>query len=167
MNWKMLTLVGEDKPGIVARVTDALFRGGLSLGEASMIRLGGNFSIMMMVTGEADPQEVLQPVADQMDLHLHCDEIAGQLHRHQVPNLQVRVLGADRSGIVAQVTGVLAESGFNILELESDVVGSTEKPVYIMNIQGFCSAPVEQLQSQLDQLGDIDASISTIETLIG
>ncbi|MEW8430322.1 MAG: amino acid-binding protein, partial [gamma proteobacterium symbiont of Ctena orbiculata] len=43
MNWQMLTLVGEDQPGIVARVTDALYRGGCTLGETSMIRLGGNF----------------------------------------------------------------------------------------------------------------------------
>ncbi|MCG7961385.1 MAG: amino acid-binding protein, partial [Candidatus Thiodiazotropha taylori] len=42
MKWQMLTLVGEDQPGIVAQVTDALFRGGCTLGEASMLRLGGN-----------------------------------------------------------------------------------------------------------------------------
>ena len=48
-SWKMLTLVGEDQPSIVAKVTQTLYRGGWNLGEASMIRLGGSFSIMMMV----------------------------------------------------------------------------------------------------------------------
>ena len=31
MEWQMLTLVGEDRPGIVAQVTDALYRGGFNL----------------------------------------------------------------------------------------------------------------------------------------
>lgn len=163
----MLTLVGEDRPGIVARVTDALFRGGWNLGEASMIRLGGNFTIMMMVSGDGDIRQTLAPVIDDLRLHLHVDEIQGELHRHQIPNIQVRVNGADRAGIVSQVTGVLAENGFNILELESDVAGSPEQPVYIMNIQGITSAPLEQLEQVLNGLEDVDVSVSSIETLIG
>ena len=50
----MLTLVGEDQPGIVAAVTEALFAKGMNLGEASMLRLGGNFTVMMMVSGAVD-----------------------------------------------------------------------------------------------------------------
>ena len=38
-HWYMLTLVGRDRPGIVAKVTAALFDGGCNLGEASMMRL--------------------------------------------------------------------------------------------------------------------------------
>jgi glycine cleavage system transcriptional repressor len=166
-DWKMLTLVGEDRNGIVSRVTDALFRGGWSLGEASMIRLGGNFTIMMMVTGEGDIEAILQPAVSELGLHLHVDDIAASLHRHMVPNIQVRVAGADRAGIVAQVTGALAESGFNILELESDVAGTEDKPVYIMFIQGYADAPVESLEEAVAGLGDIDVSVSPIETLIG
>ncbi|OOZ36934.1 glycine cleavage system protein R [Solemya velesiana gill symbiont] len=166
-NWKMLTLVGEDRAGIVARVTKALYKSGWNLGEASMIRLGGNFTIMMMVSGEGDMAAVLSPVTEAMNLRLHVDEIVGGLHQHMVPNIQVRVAGADRAGIVAQVTGVLAEAGFNILELESDVAGTEESPVYIMNIQGFAEATLESLESALAKLGDIDANVSAIETLIG
>ncbi|MES9879207.1 MAG: ACT domain-containing protein [Candidatus Sedimenticola sp. PURPLELP] len=167
IDWKMLTLVGEDRAGIVAQVTDALYRHGWNLGEASMIRLGGNFTIMMMVSGEGDVGEALSPVTDAMNLRLHVDHISGGLHQHMVPNIQVRVTGADRAGIVAQVTGVLAEAGFNILELESDVAGSADNPVYIMNIQGFADATLESLEDALAGLGDIDASVSAIETLIG
>jgi glycine cleavage system transcriptional repressor len=68
---------------------------------------------------------------------------------------------------VAQVTGVLAEAGFNILELESDVAGSADNPVYIMNIQGFADTTIESLEDAVSSLGDIDVSISPIETLIG
>ncbi len=163
----MLTLVGEDRPGIVAAVTNSLYQNGWNLGETSMIRLGGNFTIMMMVTGEGDVQAALQPVANRLKLRMHVDDISGGLHQHLVPNIQVRVNGADRAGIVAQVTGVLADVGFNILELESDVAGSREAPFYILNIQGYTDATLEQLEQALGALGDIDVSVAAVETLIG
>ncbi len=166
-NWKMVTLVGEDKPGIVAQTTDALYRNGLTLGETSMMRLGGNFSMMMMVSGEGDLKAVLAPVAEALNLHLHVDEIAGRLHQHMAPNIQIRVMGADQPGIVARVTGALAASGFNILELESDVAGTAQDPVYIMTIQGVSEEAVEVLQQALDGLGEegVDVSVSAIEML--
>ena len=65
-NWYMLTPIGEDKPGIVAAVSKALFDLGMNLGETSMLRLGGNFTIMMMVSGvqDADAQQQLRPVIE-------------------------------------------------------------------------------------------------------
>ena len=172
MNWQMLTLVGEDRPGIVAKVTDALYKGGVNLGETSMIRLGGNFSIMMMVGDSESGQSLdalLEPVAESLGLQMHIDPIRAALHQHRVPNFQVRVNGADQAGIVARVTGALAACGFNILELDSDVVGSTEQPVYIMTIQGYAEAPLEDLEAALAPLTaqDIDVHVSPIETLIG
>jgi glycine cleavage system transcriptional repressor len=65
------------------------------------------------------------------------------------------------------VTAVLAEKGFNILELESDVAGSSNRPVYIMHIQGYSELPLELIEEALDNLGDIDVNVSPIETLIG
>ncbi|MCF6353619.1 MAG: ACT domain-containing protein [Candidatus Polarisedimenticolaceae bacterium] len=166
-NWKMVTLVGEDQPGIVAQTTEALYQNSLTLGETSMMRLGGNFSMMMMVSGEGDLSAALAPVAQALNLRLHIDDIAGRLHQHLVPNIQIRVMGADQPGIVARVTGALAASGFNILELESDVAGTAQEPVYIMTIQGISDATVETLQQAVDSLSEegVDVSVSAIETL--
>jgi glycine cleavage system transcriptional repressor len=165
--WQMLTLVGEDRPGIVAAVTQKLFDEGFSLGEASMMRLGGNFTIMMMISGRSEVEEILKPVTEAMALRLHVYNAGGTLHKHVAPNVQVRVNGADRAGIVAQVAGALAERGFNILELESDVAGTEEKPVYVMYIQGFCDCPIEDLERSVSALGELNVDVSPIETLIG
>ena len=171
-NWYMLTLIGADKPGIVAAVTRALFDLGLNLGETSMLRLGGNFTIMMMVSGARDEvflDERLKPVIEAQGMCLHVDPIQARLHQHLVPNIQVTVRGADRAGIVAQVTGALADSGFNILDLESDVAGTAEKPVYIMQIAGVADVPVEAVEQALEPLRNdgVDVNVNAIETYIG
>ncbi|NCA70606.1 MAG: ACT domain-containing protein [Sphingobacteriia bacterium] len=171
-DWNMLTLVGADRPGIVARVTRALFACGCHLGEASMIRLGGNFTIMLMVRAEqpsAQVLETLHPVVAELGLRMHMDPVTGGLHRHLAPNLQVRVHGADRAGIVADVTEVLAALGFNILELESDVAGDADRPVYIMNIQGYCERTLEEVRAAMAALSDrhVCVDVAPIEILIG
>ena len=171
-NWYMLTLIGADKPGIVATVTQGLFKLGLNLGETSMLRLGGNFTIMMMVSGIHEEQllrDELKPVIDALGMRLHIDPIQAQLHEHVVPNIQVTVSGADRAGIVAQVTAALAACGFNILDLESDVAGTTDEPVYIMQITGVAETSVESVETALDPLrkDGVDVNVSAVETYIG
>lgn len=169
-NWQMLTLVGEDRPGIVAQVTDALYQAGFNLGAASMLRLGENFTIMLMIQGAANVAATLEPVASTLGLRFHIDPSAETpYHQQQLPNLQVRVAGADRAGIVAQVTTALAAHGFNILELESNLAGSNAKPIYIMHIQGYSTAKLENLQAAVAQAvgQNVDVSVDSINIMLG
>ncbi|MGB5201277.1 MAG: ACT domain-containing protein [Sedimenticolaceae bacterium] len=170
--WYMLTLIGEDKPGIVAAVTKTLYEMGLNLGETSMLRLGGNFTIMMMVSGASDESllcDQLEPVIAAQGMRLHVDPIQAHLHDHLLPNIQVTVSGADRAGIVAQVTAALADAGFNILDLESDVAGTRDRPVYIMQIAGVADVSAEAIERALQGLreGGVDVNVSAVETYIG
>ena len=171
--WYMVTLIGKDRPGIVSHVTAALYEGGGNLGETSMMRLGGNFSIMMMVEfagSTKDLHDVLSTVTESMDLHLHIDKIDAKLHQHRIPDVRISVYGADRAGIVSKVTSVLAEAGLNILDLESDVAGDNDKPIYIMHIEGEATESVKALESALQIVKEedgVEAELVEIDTLIG
>jgi len=170
--WFMLTLVGEDRSGIVAKLTHALFEAGCNLGEASMMRLGGNFTMMLMVSFEGKAKaldDVVRSVSESLNLHLHVDEINAALHTHLEPDVRISVYGADRIGIVSEVTGALAESGLHILDLESDVAGSEKAPLYIMHIEGHAAEGIGSLQAALDVMKDrgIETSLDEIDTLLG
>ncbi|HFC53784.1 MAG TPA: amino acid-binding protein [Gammaproteobacteria bacterium] len=168
----MLTVVGEDRAGIVAGGTKALFEGGGNLGEASMMRLGGSFTIMLMVQLEGSGEELrrlVEPVARELSLHFHVDTIAGRLHRYLEPDVSVTVYGADRAGIVARVTGELARAGLHILELESDVAGSRDQPIYIMYIEGYAGRGMEALRAVLPAIEreGIEIALEPLETMVG
>lgn len=170
--WFMLTLVGEDRPGIVAKLTHALFEAGCNLGEASMMRLGGNFTMMLMVGFDGKSKalsDVVIPVSESLNLHLHVDEIKAALHTHLDPDVRISVYGADRTGIVSEVTGALAESGLHILDLESDVAGSKDSPIYVMHIEGHAAEGIDSLRAALSLMKDrgIETSLEEIDTLIG
>ncbi len=172
--WHMLTIIGADRPGIVAAVTQALFEGGCNLGETSMIRLGGNFTIMMMVAhaGDASALAALAgPSAERLGLHLHVVPIEGQLHAALEPDVRVTVFGADRPGIVAQVTSALAAAGLNIVNLESHVGGSPEQPIYIMQLEGRAGEgglePLERALAEIKARGGVDVRLASIDALYG
>lgn len=169
--WYMLTLVGKDRPGIVAHITNALYLGGCYLGEASMMRLGTSFTIMLMVRHEGTAkslQGLLQTEVESLDLHVHIDHIEGGLHQHQDPDVRISVYGADRTGIVAHVTGALAEAGLNILDLTSEVAGSEAEPIYIMHIEGRATEGIEALRSALEivKKEGVDTHLSPVDTMI-
>jgi len=169
--WNMLTLVGKDQKGIVARISTALFDAGANLGEASMMRLGGNFTIMLMVKSDQNLTvlcEAVKPVVDSLNLTYHFQEIDAELYSHQVPDTRIVVYGADHSGIVAKVTSALLETGFNILDLESDLAGTEEKPIYIMQIEGISDMDIPDIEAALSDLKQqVRIDVYAIETLIG
>jgi glycine cleavage system transcriptional repressor len=171
-NWYMLTLIGKDQPGIVAKLTTALFQAGCNLGETSMIRLGNNFTVMMMVEGAHDAaalRRILQPVVDKLQLVMHVDAIDAGLHQRPVPDVCILVHGADRAGIVSQVTTRAAEAGLNIVDLESDVAGTDTNPIYILQIQGVAAHGIEAVAAALAPLRaeGVKVDVRPVDTLIG
>lgn len=171
--WFMLTLVGRDRPGIVAQITRALYEGDCNLGEASMVRLGGNFTVMLMVQfagNDSALDGLIGPTCQSFDLRHHVDAIEGELLHHLDPDVRITVYGADRSGIVAEAAGTLAENGFNILNLESDVGGTAESPIYVMTIEGVAEQGIEVLEAALQKLAQekgLETQLEPIDTLIG
>lgn len=171
-HWYMITLVGKDRPGIVAKISSALYQGGCNLGETSMIRLGGNFTMMMMVESAGNLKAVNDMVsgeAESMALHLHVDHIKARLHQHIEPDVEIAIYGADKAGIVAHATGALAEAGLHILDLTTDVAGSEDKPIYILQIEGHAAEGIEALESALAIIKKegVDVHLTPIETMIG
>lgn len=170
--WLILTLVGEDRPGIVANVTRVLFGAGAQLGEASMMRLGNQFAIMMMARGAGSPEDViglLESVRAEFDLKVHVDETDAALHQAIEPDVLVTVHGADRAGIVADVTSALVEAGFNVLDLRSDVGGTADAPIYIMQIEGEARRGLDAIEQAVAQLGlhELSVRITPLDTVRG
>jgi len=168
--WHMLTLVGEDDKGIVAQVATILFELKYDLGEASMMRLGSNFTMMLMIKHAEDRHgdDAVTRIQDELALQAHVVVVKGGLHEHIEPNLRVSVFGTDRPGIVAQVTAELAEYGVSILDLESDVGGSADNPVYIMHIEGYSEQPIDSIKASLASIEHvgIDVRVSDFETMV-
>jgi len=172
-NWYLLTLVGKDQPGIVARLSTALCQGGCNLGESSMARLGSTFTIMLMVQfgGTADELEKLVgPVAKSLGLHKHVDLVEGGQHLLIQPNVRISVYCSDRPGIMEEVTASLAGAGLNILNLDSNLGTEKDTTTYYIHLEGVASDGIDPLYQALDVLSkekNMQTQLIPIDTLLG
>ncbi len=122
-----VTVIGHDRPGIVAAVTAVLAELGGNLSDSTMTILRGHFAMSLIVTVDASADEVgarLAPVADDLGVVVAVNEVTEEPPTARPGSHHVlSVHGADRPGIVAGVTGLLAEQGGNITDLTTRLTG--------------------------------------------
>jgi glycine cleavage system transcriptional repressor len=166
-----VTVVGTDRPGIVAAVTKTLFEVGCNLEDATSTILRGHFTMTLIVgaPGEmnADTLEhVLQVVAAQKSLLITVKPLGEVQERAPDPTHMISVYGADKPGIVYRVAETLAARGENITDLTSRVIESGDEPVYAVMLEVALSEP-DATEGALGALSDelgLEVTVSPIET---
>jgi len=126
-----ITVIGCDRPGIVADVAGALAGLGANLTDSTMTRLRGHFAMTLVCTGPAagEVEAALAPLT--ADGQLLATVRAVEPEVESAPAGQaylVSVHGADRLGIVAAVTREVAEVGGNVTDLTTRLTG----PLYVL-----------------------------------
>jgi glycine cleavage system transcriptional repressor len=136
----MITAIGpRDRPGIVAALTEAVYKAGGNLDDATMTRLHGAFANMLAarIRDEGSLQvlrDQLAVVAQKMGLHVSVELIPDE-HSDPEPDHQINVYGADKPGIVHEVTKLLSELQVNITDLKTRLVGAPGNGVYLMALE--------------------------------
>jgi glycine cleavage system transcriptional repressor len=174
----LLSAFGKDRPGMVAAVTKALFDLGGNIEDASMTRLGGEFSIMLIVSApasvtEAKVQKALTPAAKKLGLQIAARPIqpgAARPAKREEPRYMISVYGTDRSGIVHEVTQALAERKVSITDLNTKAIHRGGKPIYVMllEVQVPPTLDIDNLRDALDRLRqslDVEISFQDIDVV--
>ena len=119
-----ITVIGPDRTGIVADVAEALAGVGANLTDSTMTRLRGHFTMTLICTGPTadDVEKALEPLADVVTTVRRVEPEADTAASGEP--FVVSVHGADRLGIVAAVTRVVAAEGGNITDLSTRLAGT-------------------------------------------
>ncbi|MBF0463311.1 MAG: amino acid-binding protein [Magnetococcales bacterium] len=165
----LLTVTGRDRPGIVARTTQVLFETGCNIADSSMTRLGGEFTVMLILhlppaLSLATLTEHFQVLAAGMDLVIQVrplsSEDATAICSSTAMTATISVLGADQPGIVFRVTQLLAQMECNIVDLYTHVLGTADKPVYAMVIEVEIPQHPDLLSRLQDQLTQLEKCLN-------
>ncbi|GAB2946852.1 glycine cleavage system protein R [Nonomuraea fastidiosa] len=131
MGLSAVTVLGVDRPGVIAAVTGSLADCGVNIQDSTMTLLGGHVAMMLLVSGDLDPAELTKRVGAP-DLVVTASAIAARRHfcgdgglGGQGGGLEyvLTVHGPDRPGIVSAVSAVLAEDGGNITGMSTRLTG--------------------------------------------
>jgi len=161
-----LSVVGRDRPGIVAAVTGALAQSGANVAASRASLLWGSFAMIVAVevgedTSIADVEAVLEPVARDLGLSVVALPCGGGAPDRNTEHCIVSVYGADRPGIVHDATAALAEIDADIIDMTSSLVG--EPPIFILGMEVVLpkGVTIARVQSVLGSgvLRDLEVSV--------
>ncbi len=127
MTQHAITVLGHDRPGIIAETTRALADLGLNLEDSTMTLLRGHFAMMLICEGTASAEQIeaaLAPLTGDGTLTVEVrDIVAEQLSAATGAGYVLTVHGGDRPGIVSAVVSQVAAVGGNVTDLTTRLAG--------------------------------------------
>ena len=120
----VLTIVGADRAGLVEALSEVVVAHDGNWERSHMTELAGMFAGMVLVEVPEDRasafRDALEPLRAHglMDVTLHS-ALPGDGLPDDAPTVAVEVVGADRHGIVHEVSALLASMGVGIVDLRT------------------------------------------------
>lgn len=153
-----VTIIGKDRPGIVADTSEVLYALGCNVEDSSCTMLGGEFAMILIVSHEkpfSKKQLEAQFAAKNTGTGLSAfirplkdDEVCYQEPTGEL--CLVSVYGSDKPGIVYRITRELADRKVNITDLNTKLIGSPAEPVYVLMLEA--ALPPELSAEDITQL---------------
>lgn len=164
-----VTVIGHDRPGIIADVTAALADLGLNLEDSTMTLLRGHFAMMLICAGDqssTDISDALSPLMADGSLVITARDVPGSDAPTDTgrPYL-LSVHGGDRPGIVSAVMRVVADAGGNVTDLTTRLAGSLYVAVAEVDLPR--GVDIDALRESLKAVGGslgVDVTLNPQET---
>ena len=158
----IVSAIGRDRPGLVGEFTKFALDRGLSLADARMLNMQGQFAMIVAVVGESPAiarlREELSGFASTLGLTVAWAPEAADWKPTKGLPFRLRVYSLDQPGIVHRVSSLLHRHGVNIEELESSLESAPfmGSPVFTMEIVMLVpkAVSVKDLRRELEELGD-------------
>ena len=159
----VLTIIGPDKRGLVASVTEAVLEHHASIEESRMTRLGGEFAIIMLIALPTDKKDIFckgLKVFEKQELTVFTRETnLARLKKFQgyIP-YAVSVWGADHAGIVHAIAEYLTEENVQVDDVETRVTKAPISGAPLFSMNAIVQVPPEltlpKLREKLEDVGD-------------
>ncbi|TNF35161.1 MAG: ACT domain-containing protein [Gammaproteobacteria bacterium] len=139
-DYVVLTAVGEDRPGLVDSLSSVLLENDLNIEDSRMSVLGGEFAIILLISGNSEAIRNIQQQKEQLEAALKLNLLIKATHKKTskqgfIP-YQIRVIGMDHPGIVHRLARFLSQHNINIedLDTESYPAPHTGTPMFAVNM---------------------------------
>src|SRR6478736_3317307 len=147
-SYLVLTAVGPDRPGLVSEISSLVLSAGANLEDSRMAILGGEFALLVLVSGDEKATREVAARGDALGAKLGLRLLTKPTTSRQVATdfspFEIRVTGVDRPGIVR---------GVNVASFESRLEFAPESgtPMFILeaSLQIPSALALEDLRREL------------------
>ena len=136
----IISVLGEDRPGIIAAVTKVMFEKDFNIEDVSQTILQNQFSGSFIATGPesvsiSDLKKAFEDDTAGFNLHFHIRELGSNDIAWTTCDCDPFIIttrGPDRKGLVATITALLAAHNVNVTRLQAVFRGGDDPERNIM-----------------------------------
>ena len=164
MHKMIISVLGEDRPGIIAAVTKVIFERDFNIEDISQTILQNQFSGIFIATGPQsvstdDLHRALEKSTPDFNLHFHVrqlDSVDITWTTCACEPFIITTRGPDRKGLVAGVTALLARHNVNVTQLRAVFRGGEDpgRNVMIYEVDIPVNVDLQALRRDLCDTGE-------------
>jgi glycine cleavage system transcriptional repressor len=169
-NFLVISALGQDRPGIVNQITRAILDFGCNVEDSRMTVLGGEFALILMVSGGWDAiarmEDQLPSLQDTLGLTISTRRTEERTDTTGLVPYEIDVVSMDHPGIVHDVAEFFSNRDINIEEMNtgSYAAAHTGTPMFSlkMTIAVPATIPIAQLRDEFAEFCDdlnLDAAL--------
>lgn len=171
----VLTVIGDDKPGIVEQLSAEVLAAEGNWEESRMARLAGKFAGILRVSVDAERADALtrRLTTFNPDLTVVVERSADR-PQQALRTLRLELVGNDHPGIVRDISRVLAQHQVNVEELETNITSAPMSGEALFRARAQLRTPpsvtLDWLRSRLEALAGelmVDLTLDDSEQSIG
>ncbi len=170
----VLTATGNDRPGLVERVTRLIVEHGGNVESSRMARLGGEFAMLVLVAAPVQRIDDLRSAVERLAeesyvVHTRLTSMGPPVA--EAGRATIRVSGADHMGIIHAVARDLARRAVNVESLDTEVEAAPMSGQPLFQMRATVSIPpgisCDELAAALGAVGDEMNVEVTVEPVSG
>ena len=136
----VITALGDDQPGLIAKLSHAVNDNDCNIEDSRMSVLGGEFAILMQVSGSWDKlarlESALEKLQDATGLTIVTKRTEGRQGKQDKIPYTVEVVSIDHPGIVYQLAEFFSNRAINVHDMttSSQAAAHTGTPVFTLDM---------------------------------
>lgn len=174
-NQLVISALGEDRPGLVDELSRWILDNGCNIADSRMMVLGGEFAVLLLVTGNwskiARLENQLGAMQDRLGMALTAKRTEPRPQQGDFLPYAVDVVALDHPGIVHNLANFFSTRGINIQDLStaSYAAAHTGTPMFSVHMildvpaQTHIASLREEFLDFCDQL-NLDAVIEPVKS---
>jgi len=157
----VLTVIGEDKPGLVETLSRTVTERGGNWLECRMSRMAGKFAGIVRVSAPEAAVDGLIAALDELEvqgLRVGCERSGRTEPGESFTPMRLELVGADQPGIVRAISQALSRRGVNVEELSTECSDAPMSGESLFRATARLRLPsdlsVDDLRQELEQVAN-------------
>ena len=147
-NQLVIAALGEDRPGLVDSLSGWIMDNGCNIADSRMMVLGGEFAVLLLVTGNwnslAKLENQIAQTEKQLGMTINVKRTSVRPQRGDLLPYAVDVVSLDHPGIVHNLASFFSRRNINIQELNTTQYAAAHTGTPMFAVQITANIPASQ-----------------------